>query len=240
MTALRDPALPPDLSPDLATYERQAFARHFAFDLHFPLAPVVMLTLVCAWLMHGRVAHGLIVAWLGFSAVANLARETFMWHTRPRLETHQRHALILTAYTWSSLASGLTWGAFAWLYLDPTQPLTQLVVGSIVAGLVGVSVTPLSIHLPAFYTFVLPMLGAYIVLMLRAGGVEQFTLAGMGVSLQPEPEIRELLARGELLNLLPEWRPEPIGLYIVTPRRDAQPAKVRYAIEALRQHLQAF
>ena len=70
--------------------------------------------------------------------------------------------------------------------------------------------------------------------------VRQFTLAGMGVSLQPEPEIRELLSRGELLNLLPEWRPEPIGLYIVTPRRDAQPAKVRYAIEALRQHLQAF
>ncbi|MDX1724973.1 MAG: LysR family transcriptional regulator [Pseudomonas sp.] len=69
--------------------------------------------------------------------------------------------------------------------------------------------------------------------------VRQFTLAGMGVSLQPEPEIRELLARGELLNLLPDWRPESIGLYIVTPRRDAQPAKVRYAIEALRQHLQA-
>jgi DNA-binding transcriptional LysR family regulator len=68
--------------------------------------------------------------------------------------------------------------------------------------------------------------------------VRQFTLAGMGVSLQPEPEIRELLARGELLNLLPDWRPESIGLHIVTPRRDAQPAKVRYAIEALRQHLQ--
>ena len=30
----------------------------------------------------------------------------------------------------------------------------------------------------------------------------QFTLAGMGVSLQPEPEVRELLARGELLPLL--------------------------------------
>ncbi|HUE92143.1 LysR family transcriptional regulator [Pseudomonas sp.] len=69
--------------------------------------------------------------------------------------------------------------------------------------------------------------------------VRQFTLAGMGVSLQPEPEIRELLARGELLNLLPDWHPEPIGLHIVTPRRDAQPAKVRYAIAALRQHLQA-
>ncbi|MBJ7545387.1 LysR family transcriptional regulator [Pseudomonas sp. OA3] len=65
----------------------------------------------------------------------------------------------------------------------------------------------------------------------------QFTLAGMGVSLQPVPEVRELLARGELLPLLPDWQLEPIGLHIVTPRRDAQPAKVRYAIEALRRHL---
>lgn len=65
----------------------------------------------------------------------------------------------------------------------------------------------------------------------------QFTLAGMGVSLQPEPEIRHLLARGELLPLLPDWQLESIGLYIVTPRRDAQPAKVRYAMEALRRHL---
>ena len=65
----------------------------------------------------------------------------------------------------------------------------------------------------------------------------QFTLAGMGLSLQPVPEVRELLARGELLPLLPDWQLEPIGLHIVTPRRDAQPAKVRYAIEALRRHL---
>ncbi|WP_371821453.1 LysR substrate-binding domain-containing protein [Ectopseudomonas oleovorans] len=49
----------------------------------------------------------------------------------------------------------------------------------------------------------------------------QFTLAGMGVSLQPVPEVRELLARGELLPLLPDWQLEPIGLHIVTPRRDA-------------------
>ena len=67
----------------------------------------------------------------------------------------------------------------------------------------------------------------------------QFTLAGMGVSLQPEPEVRDLLARGELLVVLPDWQPETIGLYLVTPRRDALPAKVRYAIEALRQSLLA-
>jgi signal transduction histidine kinase len=165
--------------PDLTTYEQRAFARHFAFDLHFPLAGVAVLTLVCAWLMHGRVANPLILAWLAFSVLANLAREGFMWHTRPRLESHQRHAAVLRAYTWSSLASGLTWGAFVWLYVDPAQPLTQLVAGSIVAGLIGVSVTPLSIHLPAFYTFVLPLLAPYLVVMVLAGGAERLTLAAM-------------------------------------------------------------
>ncbi|MDG1581458.1 LysR family transcriptional regulator [Pseudomonas sp. GOM6] len=69
--------------------------------------------------------------------------------------------------------------------------------------------------------------------------VREFTLAGMGVSLQPEPEVRDLLARGELLVLLPQWQPSGIGVYLVTPRRDAQPAKVRYAIEALRRALGA-
>jgi DNA-binding transcriptional LysR family regulator len=67
--------------------------------------------------------------------------------------------------------------------------------------------------------------------------VRHFTLAGMGVSLQPEQEVREELAAGSLRELLPHWRLPPFGIYLVTPRRDAQPAKVRYAIEALRQHL---
>ncbi|RJG13337.1 LysR family transcriptional regulator [Pseudomonas cavernicola] len=67
----------------------------------------------------------------------------------------------------------------------------------------------------------------------------EFALAGMGISLQPEPEIRAELASGRLLRVLPEWQAPQLGIYIVTPRRDAQPAKVRYAIEALRQHLLA-
>lgn len=69
--------------------------------------------------------------------------------------------------------------------------------------------------------------------------VREFTLAGMGISLQPEPEIRELLTRGELLRVLPQWQPAAVGLYLITPRRDALPAKVRYAIEALRRALLA-
>ncbi|UTW09356.1 LysR family transcriptional regulator [Pseudomonas benzenivorans] len=67
--------------------------------------------------------------------------------------------------------------------------------------------------------------------------VRQFTLAGMGVSLQPAHEVRAELAAGSLRDLLPGWHLPSLGIYLVTPRRDAQPAKVRYAIEALRQLL---
>ncbi|MBM7062846.1 LysR family transcriptional regulator [Pseudomonas sp. UL073] len=67
--------------------------------------------------------------------------------------------------------------------------------------------------------------------------VRQFILAGMGVALQPEQEIREELASGRLLPLLPHWQAPSFGVYLVTPRRDSQPAKVRYAIEALRRSL---
>ena len=66
----------------------------------------------------------------------------------------------------------------------------------------------------------------------------QFVLAGMGLSIQPEPEVRQELAEGRLLRVLPQWRLPALGIYVVTPRRDAQPAKVRYAIEALRQRMQ--
>ncbi|WP_236172282.1 LysR family transcriptional regulator [Pseudomonas pseudonitroreducens] len=67
--------------------------------------------------------------------------------------------------------------------------------------------------------------------------LRQFTLDGLGVSAQPEPEVREALQEGRLVRLLPEWSLPPFGIYAVTPRRDAQPAKVKVAIEALRRHL---
>lgn len=67
--------------------------------------------------------------------------------------------------------------------------------------------------------------------------VRQFALAGLGLAVQPEPEIREHLAEGRLIRVLPEWSPASMPIYVVTPRRDAQPAKVRAAIEAFRRHL---
>ncbi len=63
------------------------------------------------------------------------------------------------------------------------------------------------------------------------------TREGLGLSRQVEPDVREDLASGRLVRVLPDWSFAPIGVWAVTPQREAQPAKVRHAIEALRLYL---
>jgi DNA-binding transcriptional LysR family regulator len=71
-----------------------------------------------------------------------------------------------------------------------------------------------------------------------------FCVAGLGLATAVEPDVGAELAAGRLVPVLPRWRLDPLPLHAVTPRRDAQPAKVRLAIDALRalfspQHLDA-
>jgi DNA-binding transcriptional LysR family regulator len=61
--------------------------------------------------------------------------------------------------------------------------------------------------------------------------------AGCGISLQVLPEIADELADGRLVRLLPGWSLPLVSVVAVTVRREARPAKVRYAIEALRAYL---
>ncbi|MFM5212292.1 LysR family transcriptional regulator [Aeromonas hydrophila] len=65
--------------------------------------------------------------------------------------------------------------------------------------------------------------------------LRQFTLAGQGVSLQPEGEIADDLASGRLLELLPGFRVPPMEIHAITPQREI-PEKVRRVIAALRSH----
>lgn len=71
----------------------------------------------------------------------------------------------------------------------------------------------------------------------NANSLKQLTLAGLGIARQPLPDVAAELADGRLLRILPDWSVPDIGVYAVTPRREAQPAKVRHAIEALRVYL---
>ena len=170
---------PPSRATDLATYERQAFARHLVFDLRTPLLSVGLLIAVFAWLMRDRVPVAWIAAWVCFGVAANLVRETLVWRVRPHMDSQQTHDTVLRVYPLISLASGLTWGAFFLLYTDTRQPISQLLACTAMAGLLGLAVISLSIYLPAFYGFVVPIFVAILWFTLRTGMTEQFVLAGL-------------------------------------------------------------
>ncbi|MBM1296357.1 LysR family transcriptional regulator [Serratia nematodiphila] len=62
-----------------------------------------------------------------------------------------------------------------------------------------------------------------------------FTRAGLGISAQPLYEIGDELQRGELLLLLPEWRPAALRLHALTLERNV-PEKSRQALRYLRDY----
>jgi DNA-binding transcriptional LysR family regulator len=64
--------------------------------------------------------------------------------------------------------------------------------------------------------------------------LQQFCEAGMGLAMLGAEDVDESQAQGRLLPLLPGWSLPTLPVYVMTPQRDAQPAKVRHAIEALR------
>lgn len=56
---------------------------------------------------------------------------------------------------------------------------------------------------------------------------------GMGLCQVPEPMVMDELARGELVEVLPSCRPEPMPVQVVYPSGRLLPARVRVAIDAL-------
>ncbi|HEX6704250.1 MAG TPA: LysR substrate-binding domain-containing protein [Albitalea sp.] len=67
--------------------------------------------------------------------------------------------------------------------------------------------------------------------------IQQMCVAGLGLARLARVDVVEDLAVGRLVALLPAWELAPLDVWAVTPQRDAQPAKVRVAIEALQRYL---
>ncbi|MBU3020554.1 LysR family transcriptional regulator [Aestuariibacter sp. A3R04] len=62
----------------------------------------------------------------------------------------------------------------------------------------------------------------------------QLTRDGLGFAVLPEPEIRQQLARGELVHILPHWRVPDYQVYAVSPKHDAVPVKTQAAVDCLK------
>jgi DNA-binding transcriptional LysR family regulator len=61
----------------------------------------------------------------------------------------------------------------------------------------------------------------------------QAVRAGGGLSVQPDYAVASLLRTGELVEILPEWKPRPLGVYGVYVSRRHQPASMRALLDFL-------
>ena len=66
--------------------------------------------------------------------------------------------------------------------------------------------------------------------------VQQFCKAGLGLALLSAHDVTASLREGQLLRLLPQWDMGQLDIWAVTAQREALSAKVRQAIEVLRQY----
>ncbi|TFZ53385.1 LysR family transcriptional regulator [Serratia proteamaculans] len=68
--------------------------------------------------------------------------------------------------------------------------------------------------------------------------MKELALAGKGIIRNFFVNVEKELNRGELVEVLPEWRLPDISCYAIMPRRDSQPVKVRRLLEHMKIHLQ--
>ena len=61
----------------------------------------------------------------------------------------------------------------------------------------------------------------------------EMTKAGLGISNAPDFFVKDALASGELVEILSEYKQQPLDIYVVYPNRRHLPAKVRAFIEFL-------
>lgn len=62
-------------------------------------------------------------------------------------------------------------------------------------------------------------------------------VAGLGIAKLPAFILGDALATGTVVELLPEWRPAPVGLHLLTPPSQLRPARVEALIAFLTERL---
>ena len=63
----------------------------------------------------------------------------------------------------------------------------------------------------------------------------RLTLDGLGYAVLPEPEVREYIKSGKLVNVLPEWKEATYNVYAIGPKHDATPVKTLAAVKVLQE-----
>jgi DNA-binding transcriptional LysR family regulator len=66
--------------------------------------------------------------------------------------------------------------------------------------------------------------------------LQQLCEAGLGLAMLSPSDVEDAVQAGRLVRLTTSWQVPSLTVWALTPQRDAQPAKVRHAIQALKTH----
>jgi signal transduction histidine kinase len=170
-----------DPAEDLEAFRTRAFAKHVLFDMPFPVLGSIPPLVLVAWLMHGKVSGPALVGWSVFAAAVLVVRAGFDRHLRARFERGEGHAAALAGTALLAVPTGAMSGAFAWMYFDPNQPITMVILGTYMTVVIVAAILPTSVHLPIFYLLALPAHLPYVVQLLLSGGQEHYVVAGINL-----------------------------------------------------------
>lgn len=171
----------PETTAGLEAFRARAFAKHVLFDMPFPILGSIPPLVLVAWLMHGKVSGLALAAWSAFAGTVLVVRAGFDRHMRARFEQGEGHAAALSGTALLALPTGAMSGAFAWMYFDPNQAITMVILGTYMTVVIVAAILPTSVHLPIFYLLALPAHLPYVLQLLLSGGQEHYVVAGINL-----------------------------------------------------------
>ena len=176
---------PPDSGRPQSSRDRQDTIQGEEIRLLFSNSPLVLLVsslnaLILVLVQRHVLAPRILLSWIGYMLVVIVGRLVLGYAFLHRSESDQNFSLWKRWFLVGTFLSGLGWGATG-VWLAPTnQPLHQMFVVFVLAGMSAGAVMALSARREAFFTFTLPALVPMIVIFFQQGTPISVAMASMG------------------------------------------------------------
>jgi signal transduction histidine kinase/CheY-like chemotaxis protein len=143
------------------------------------MATQAVIGVVFAYILWPSARPGTMLAWLALQWLLVAVRSSHIWlfnRRRPSAEEVSRWAAESVGL---SLLFGLVWGSTCFLFLDPTTPLSLIVIVMLMIGLTAGAAVMLGSYLPSFFAFASPCMLGLIAALLWHGDRLSNVVAGL-------------------------------------------------------------
>ena len=146
---------------------------------HMPIAlggvfAVSLLTVVLLW---NNFDQSLLLSWFAGAMVLLLLRiHSYYRYAQSDVDTSNTRKWLKEVVFWSFL-SGISWGLVTILFVNPEQPIYTLFLTCVFAGYISGSTPALSMYMPAFMAFVMPLSLMFFGQSVYLGGETYYSIA---------------------------------------------------------------